>query len=453
MPSFAAAILFAACTQSPALDSGLDTAAPAAPLDVQVTLSDIVSTVPTVRFDYPGAQAAWVHFGQDGQLDRRVAVNVVDGSGQISVLGMTPDATWQLQVEAQTDTGSVTSDVVEIKTGSPPNDLPGLTVDAIDPARSSPGFLVTGSLAPATAVIIDTDGNYVWWARPDDMNSVVRVKLSVDGQHILMGGINLQGTEQSEILRLAYDGTVVERIQTPFRHHDFTELPDGTLAWLTHDPQERAGLTVVGDRVMELAPGATEPVQVYSVWDAHEPGDSIADWVGPSGNVGWPHANAIDYLPDEDGYLVSFLHLDGIARIDRATGDELWFVGGDDSTLVDGDGGSHFFDGQHGFHHLGDTLLVFVNGQGSTNSHVTELALDPDQGSAREVWSYWPDPGLGTPVLGDVERLPNGNTLATFSFSGVVHEVDPDGQPVWSLSTAIGGALSFLSWRQRLQPE
>lgn len=46
--------------------------------------------------------------------------------------------------------------------------------------------------------------------------------------------------------------------------------------------------------------------------------------------------------------------------------------------------------------------------------------------------------------MGDVHRFESGNTLVTFSYSGQVHEVSPDGEVVWKVSTSAGGALGYL---------
>jgi len=54
----------------------------------------------------------------------------------------------------------------------------------------------------------------------------------------------------------------------------------------------------------------------------------------------WPHANAIDYLVDEDAYLVSFLALAGIVRIDRGSGEVDWRLGGCQTSSPDLAGGT-----------------------------------------------------------------------------------------------------------------
>ena len=46
-------------------------------------------------------------------------------------------------------------------------------------------------------------------------------------------------------------------------------------------------------------------------------------------------------------------------------------------------------------------------------------------------------------VLGDVERLSNGNTLVTFSRAGTIHEVDSTGKLVMSIQANSLGYADF----------
>jgi hypothetical protein len=41
-----------------------------------------------------------------------------------------------------------------------------------------------------------------------------------------------------------------------------------------------------------------------------------------------------------------------------------------------------------------------------------------------EVWSYQSSPTISNGVMGDVQRLDNGNTIIAYSTAGTIHEVD-----------------------------
>ena len=60
-----------------------------------------------------------------------------------------------------------------------------------------------------------------------------------------------------------------------------------------------------------------------------------------------------------------------------------------------------------------------------SSSIVYELQLDTTAKAATVLWRY--DAGISTGFGGDVQRLDNGNTLITYSVSGVIQELGPDG--------------------------
>ena len=76
---------------------------------------------------------------------------------------------------------------------------------------------------------------------------------------------------------------------------------------------------------------------------------------------------------------------------------------------------------------------------------VREFVLDEENLVAEEVWSYIRDPGVYVYAKGDVERLSNGNTLVTWSSSGEIQEVQPDGTVQWQVNTELGAANTFVN--------
>ncbi len=446
-----------ACTSSDkGGDVGTDDTGPGSEsFTIDAALSDVIPTVATVTWDWKPVDSAWVEWGRDGTVEHRVAVHIDDGVPQpMPIIGMKPQTTYDLRVVATASDGTQgSSDAVQVTTGNVPSTLPAIEIE--NPGAATPGFFVTSAMAQAAAVIIDSDGDYVWWYIPDGLDLMGRVRLSVDGTSMYMADINLLAESDHPLIKVSLDGTVEERIDTPLRHHDFVEHADGTLAWLAANPETVDGVQVKGDRIIELAPDGVTTTPVYSVVDHHDPGAGIEAGGGPGGPTtrDWPHANSLSIVDDGDSYIVSFLYMGGIAKVDRATGAEDWFLGGPEGTLdVDGDPDFRF-DSQHGVDYLGDHVLVFENGASSTTSRVQELSLDPDAGTAQQVWTYTPDPELSSPVFGDVHRHDSGNTLVTFSYNGQVQELDADGNLVWRMSTSLGGAINYLTWVETLQAE
>jgi hypothetical protein len=177
--------------------------------------------------------------------------------------------------------------------------------------------------------------------------------------------------------------------------------------------------------------------EIYWVWD---PWDhmSITD-VTDDVNLTMPvidfnHANSIE--EDEDGNIyLSSRNLDEITKIDKETGEIIWRMGGsacknNDFTFIDDDIGNDFgFSHQHSIEILENgNFLLFDNGNMRPDyySRAVEYEVDQENLTATKVWEFRHDPDLISAAMGNVQRLPNGNTLINWSF-GTINEVRPDG--------------------------
>jgi hypothetical protein len=102
----------------------------------------------------------------------------------------------------------------------------------------------------------------------------------------------------------------------------------------------------------------------------------------------------------------------------------------------------------HGHHLVDDgsgTFLFFNNATSGASTAFEYKLSETGTFSATKSWSY--SPGTSSNVLGDVQRLPGGNTLVTFSVAGVIDELDPSQKLVQSLSASAGG---YVEWRETL---
>ncbi len=422
---------------------------------IDAILSEQVPTVVTVTSEAdPGGPTTVVAEAGSGHRIERAMDLSGDAPYQAVLMGLKPDTEYRIWAVIDDGGDGVTSDEIDLTTGAVPTVLPSTDVVTADGATVGDGFLVTSVFAPeAAAVIIDGDGDYVWWTLPDaGEDKVSRVVPSVDGESLLFWFVNLQDGPGgplgvgNELVRMAFDGTVlgVENIEAG--HHDFAELPDGTIAFLDYDARDTEDGEKIADEIVELATDGTRTT-VWSVWDTFEYDPDAPQIPG----AGWSHGNALDYVVDEDAYYVSFLGFNTIGKIDRATGTPDWFLGGTNSDFTDGDGETLFFIHQHQFQRLSDSILIFDNGSPEANaSRAVEYTLDVDAGEVGLAWSYEPDPDVYSFSLGDVSRLEGGNTLVTFSTAGQVQEVTPAGEVVWELSMGLGGALGYVTWVESL---
>ncbi len=97
---------------------------------------------------------------------------------------------------------------------------------------------------------------------------------------------------------------------------------------------------------------------------------------------------------------------------------------------------------QHGQQLLSNISLLFANVGGSGRSSV---ALEYSLADGKELFRY--EPLIFSMWYGDVQRLPKGNTLVTFSMAGEIHEVDSQGRLVMEVQ---GESFGYSEWRRTL---
>jgi len=421
-------------------------------VDLDLQLSEIIPTVAHASWaiDHDDLEQTWLR-ADAGSHEVIVPVDVdADGNATALIRGLKADRDYTLRVVELVDGIELRSQSETLETGAPP-----FLADLDREGGDAEGFMYTSiATDPSSAVILDEDGEYVWWHQPsEDWKHIFipRVVPSLDGTGVIYEastawiGTHDDAETIRELLHVAWDGAVLRRITIERAHHDFVELPDGTVSIIRYHTLDVDGQQVEGDRIVEIHPDGTE-VEVWTVWD-HEEFDPEVEY-GPE-DMGWSHMNALDYDPDEDVYYLGSRHLHTIYKIDRATGDVLWRLGGDRSdfdTTLDPP-----FSCQHQFEVTGDHILVLDNSCPEVQvSRVTEMSLDTDAWTADEVWSYDPDPPIWSYGFGDVTRLPSDNTLITWSTAGRIDEVTPDGDVVWSLFEELGGGFGYTTWRRTL---
>jgi len=165
-----------------------------------------------------------------------------------------------------------------------------------------------------------------------------------------------------------------------------------------------------------------------------------------AGTSGACHVNHIEYSPEDQTYVFSDLDHDNYTKVTR-DGDVVWILGGTTSEFM---GAGSDWSRQHGSDVIDlNHLLIFNNGTGSGSAAI-EILLDLGTMQATRAWTYNAMPSIANVVMGDVQRLPNGNTIVAYSTQGVLHEVDPQMGLVREISWPIGGAFGYIHWRPTL---
>ncbi len=425
------------------------------PIEARIVQSDVIPTVFTVTWDADPAAGddAYVEIVRDGAVTTRAeATDNGDGTVTAVILGLKAgeDYDWTAVLVADGDTRRSETDT--LSTGQVPQAFVDIGIDqsllAAHPEASPDGFVVTSSVkAPSAALIIDGDGDYVWWFEHDEPDvAVTRALLSADRSTVwyttyLPPDAAPDFEARSLVHRISIDGSFVGDMGVQGVHHDVAELPDGGLVTIAYDIRDIDGTLVIGDKVIEVAPdgSTTEITSAFDLFDV-----DLAD-VSPTGE--WSHANAIVYDEEEDAVYVSFRTLNQIVGVRRSTGAVIRRIGGEGSDVTTGEGSSDLFENQHQFQLLDDGIVIFDNGsQEQLCSRGVEYRWNGDGTGAEVAWSYQMAPCSYTVILGDITRLRSGDTMVTWSAQGQIDRVTPEGDSVWRLNTDLGGALGFTTW-------
>jgi len=368
-------------------------------------------------------------------------------------------------------------------------------VTRYDPARAYNGYILLGEAASggdAKARLIDMDGHEVHaWNRagfPTKMidpsqiggqKGVIGVQISSmksNGISIIPGLPDVY--QNKEIGLIDWNSAVVWQggADAPSgglrQHHDWDRMPSGHMLVLGSWPH--------------AIPGFSNPVMYDDViYELDQKGAIVWKWVASEhlGDLGFsPEALAIIHATKSldffhvndmelvgpnhwfdagdkrfapDNIIISSRNANFTAIIDHATGKIVWQIGPSypgRNLLTHQDvvpGPINQISGQHnpnmiaeGLPGAGD-ILIFDN-QGEAGYPAAELdplggtrVLEIDPTTKQIVWEYsgrssqQPDWGFYSPIVGSVQRLPNGNTLIDEGTNGRLFQVTPNGDIVW----------------------
>ena len=387
--------------------------------------SDILSTAPTTvaivtwSLDKPGIIQAHIDFGLDTTYGMTAPVDLGELDGRTVLVGMKPARTYHFQIVATDGTHSYTSSDQTLTTGAPTTLIPPATVSVVSPGQVDKGFIIgsfwTGEAgdSSSTVFIIDSDGEIVWWYTDADIASrddgIGRARLSADSHDIWI--VNAQ--RATSLRRVSLDTLDVQDYAAGGTH-DICAVSGDTMAYLD-----------------------TNKALCASIVEIDKSGTTKLIFDSTTAAAPKCHGNAIRYSRAQDLYVFSNRDTD-VFVIDR-TGTIEWKL----SDKVSG-GQASWGGVQHGVQLLDASLLIFANegagGGNSPQSQAIEFGLD---GSVIKKFTS----RGGTDFLGDVQRLPSGNTLINYSLA-TIQEVDPDDNVV--LEIGIGNAVGYTEFRQSL---
>jgi hypothetical protein len=408
-------------------------------------LSSAIATVGIVTWSstISGLKSAKIDFGLDTNYGMTAPVDKPkSGDNTTLLLGMKQSKTYHYRITATGSDGDCVGPDTTIQTGALMTGLPKITVATKDKSKLYGGFMLTGQFVSMggsggiPAYIVDADGEMVWaYKFPKDANNMV---MTYDGQWVWINNSNVP-SQTTAVQRVSMDGLTVQDKSKEFdgMNHQMTVLPDETVAFYAYNSSKGC------EDIKEYSPSGTVKTIVNSG--------------SAQGGATACHLNNIQYSKDDDTLVFSDLDSQVVVKIKRSDGSTVWILNGTHATFT----GDTWKGSEHGLHVLGnDRLMVFNNnsrismsGSGTSNgdgsgSIALELKLDLTAKKVSKVWSYKSD--VQCDIMGDLQRMENGNTVIGYSTQGVLDEVDANGNLLQEWTWPIGASFGYIQKRKTL---
>lgn len=224
--------------------------------------------------------------------------------------------------------------------------------------------------------------------------------------------------------------------------HDFQLRPDGHALLMIYDGQivDMSEIVEGGDPealviglVIQEVDADNNVLFQWRSWDHIPITDTTNDLT--RSRIDYVHGNSLAW--DDDGnILLSSRALNEVTKIDRETGEIIWRLGGNANQFTFIGDGEPFFV-QHDARRLDNGhLTVFDNRSApdSTYSRAVEYELDEEAMVARRVWEQRSEGDSPSLAMGNMQRLPNGNSLIGWGFfATALTEFTADGQKTFEL--------------------
>ena len=379
----------------------------------------------------PNVASAQIDFGLTASYGMTAPVDLAQPSYRTLLLGMKSSRTYHYRITATNGSGDCQSPDYTIATGALANGLVKPTVTTNNASALAGGFLITGQYVQnangsAPGYILDSDGDIVWWYNIEDY--VTGVVMDYAGTHMWINN-HPPNLADAKVHRVSMDGMTDEDLSSQMYElsHQLTVLPDETVAFYAAD----SGTDGCSD-IKERAPNGT----VRTIVNSQK----------ALGTTGQCHVNNIQYSSQDDTLVFSdHIHC-AVAKIKRSDGSVVWILNGATKTFT----GDSWLGSEHGIQILGlDDFLIFNNNSrsiaGTTipqsmgtgdGSGALEIKLDLSAKTVTKIWSYKATgTTYQTDVMGDLQRLANGNLVIAFGGKGIIQEIKPDGTVLQEMRT------------------
>jgi hypothetical protein len=303
------------------------------------------------------------------------------------------------------------------------------------------------------AIIVDRWGVPVWWR---SVSSAIDAKV-IDG--LVVWATDFQGLAFNVGPDAAYEfrrlnGKLVRRLQavgTTTDFHDLQPTADGNYALLSYRPRfgvdvsaytGDADATVFDGVVQKLSPDG-QLLWEWSTADHISLAETGRWWAELEEPYDLVHINAVEPLADGD-VLISLRHTDAVYRIDGATGEVKWKLGGTPTaaslSVVGDPHAGNPLGAQHDVRYLGDDTI-------SVHDNATDLGRAPRavryriRGSTATLIDSQSDPLVPESRCCGSARYSRGHWLLSWGGEPLITEFASDGSRTFKL--IVDSAFSY----------
>jgi VCBS repeat-containing protein len=307
------------------------------------------------------------------------------------------------------------------------------------------------------AIVFDDNGVPVWWqgSNPGPIDAKF---LSENRQPRITWWGQFGGADGYQIRKL--DGTVTHTVSAVDGSTDIHELqkePNGDYLVISYQPREHVDLTAFGG-------GADDTVIDAEVQEINPAGEAVWTW-NSADHIGlsetgrwWPtalnssprdivHMNAIEPVGD-DAIMISLRHTDAVYKIDKATGDVIWKLGGTwtpkSLTVTNDPQGAYPLGGQHDVRLQPDGTITIHDNNTNLPSppRLVRYEIDEATRTAKLVEQKTDPEAPGSFCCGSARRSADGSWLISWGGRSLVTEFNPVDERTFRLGFG-GAAFSY----------
>ena len=416
------------------VDEGSEDPGTPAPTALLVAERTAVATSLHVAWSSPLPEASWLEV-----VDADGTTHEIWPQDELEAWILAPSGT-TVTVTAATELGESVeySDSVELSTGELPDgfelELPEIADGSLMQHRLT---LSAWDDAGGKVALQNPQGEVVWYRVADsEEQTSMAARLLHSGDGVILSdyglsrtGESLEGMAQNRVLGFGWGGEQLAELATPGGHHFFDLQDDDSVIWLQAESYDVDG---VGEPVAFDAAVSSELGEVFGSADVSFDATQCNNPTGYYRDVcDAHHMNSVDCDLDAGRCIASLHASDRVVEFSSVTGELLHDFSAWSQDLPDAL--TTAFNGAHDVQYVdgGAAMLVF-NTAKDRGAWAARYELDRQAEQLSASWAHNADGCLYANAAGGIQALPDGHVLVNYgSPSGILHEVDADGEVVW----------------------